>query len=134
MNKLYKTYGHAKTNLKYHVIFSTKYRRKCLTSIRDDVLKSFKYAENMSDFTILTMEIDKDHIHFLLEFKPSLSIEQVVRRLKQISTNYLYKTCYSHLKQFYWGTENILWTRGYFVSTIGEVSEKILIHYIENQG
>ena len=134
MKKLYKTYGHSKTNLKYHVIFSTKYRRKCLNDIRDNVLKSFKYAENISDFSILTMEIDKDHIHFLLEFKPSLSIEQVVIRMKQISTNYLYKTCSSHLKQFYWGNENVLWTRGYFVSTIGEVSEKTLIHYIENQG
>lgn len=102
MKKLYKTYGHSKTNFKYHVIFSTKYRRKCLNDIRDNVLESFKYAENISDFSILTMEIDKDHIHFLLEFKPSLSIEQVVKRMKQISTNYLYKTCSSYLKQFYW--------------------------------
>ena len=63
MKKLYKTYGHSKTNLKYHAIFSTKYRRKCLNDIRDNGLKSFKYAENISDFSILTMEIDKDHIH-----------------------------------------------------------------------
>jgi hypothetical protein len=27
-----------------------------------------------------------------------------------------------------------LWTRGYFCSTIGEVSQKTLEHYIENRG
>ena len=74
MKKSYKTYGHAKTKLRYHVIFSTKFRRKCLGAIREEVLESFKYTENQSDFSIIKMELDKDHIHFLLEFKPSLSI------------------------------------------------------------
>lgn len=27
----YKTYGHAKTRLRYHLIFSTKFRKKCLS-------------------------------------------------------------------------------------------------------
>ena len=75
MKLLYKTYGHAKTNLKYHIIFSTRYRRKCLTDIRDNVLSSFRYTESISDFNILKMELDKDHIHFLIEIKPTLSIE-----------------------------------------------------------
>lgn len=79
------------------------------------------------------MELDKDHIHFLLGFKPFLSIQSVVNHLKQISTNHLYKKCESHLRKFYYG-KNYFWTRGYFVSTIGEVSEKTLIKYIENQG
>lgn len=133
MKHLYRTYGHAKTNLKYHVIFSTRYRRKCLTEIHDKVIDAFRYVENISDFQILKMELDKDHIHFLLEFKPSLSIESVVRRMKQISTNYIYRCCFTYLKQYYW-KKNELWTHGYFVSTIGEVSQKTLEHYIENQG
>ena len=134
MDKAYTTYGHSKTNLKYHVIFSTKYRRKCLSAIRETVLAAFRYSEGISDFRILTMEIDKDHIHFLLTFKPSLSIEQVVRRLKQISTKYIYDRCAEHLGRFYYGEKNIIWTRGYFCSTIGEVSEQTIRHYIENQG
>ena len=119
MNKNHTTYGHSKTNLKYHVIFSTKYRRKCLSAIRNHVLESFRRVERMSDFLILAMEIDKDHIHFLLTFKPSFSIEQVVRCLKQLSTHYLYEQCGAYLKNFYYGTEQHLWTRGYFCSTIG---------------
>ena len=30
--------------------------------------------------------------------------------------------------------KRLLWTFGYFVSTIGKVSEKIVFNYIENQG
>ena len=75
MKLIYKTYGHAKTILKYHIIFSTRYRRKCLTDIRDSVLSSFRYTESISDFNILKMELDRDHIHFLIEIKPTLSIE-----------------------------------------------------------
>ena len=65
MKLLYKIYGHTKTNLKYHIIFSTRYRRKCLTDISDNVLNSFGYTESILNFNILKMELDRDHIHFL---------------------------------------------------------------------
>ena len=130
----YRTFGHAKTRLRYHMIFSTKFRRKCLEKIHDDVILSFKYAESKSNFKILVMELDKDHIHMLIEFKPKYSIEQVVSRLKQLTTNYLWKIQRDYLKKYYWKQHNILWTHGYFCSTIGDVSESTLKTYIENQG
>lgn len=133
-DKKYKTYGHAKTRLRYHIIFSTKYRQKCLNKIHNDVINAFKYVESKSNFSILCYELDKDHIHFLIECKPRYSIEQVVNRLKQLSTMYLYKVQGTYLKNFYWKNKKILWTRGYFCSTIGEVSEETLKKYIENQG
>jgi len=37
------------------------------------------------------MGIDKDHIHFLLEISPTYSIASMVRRMKQMSTDYIYK-------------------------------------------
>lgn len=73
------------------------------------------------------MEPDKDHIHFLLEFKPSMSIDSVVNRMKAMSTNYLYAKCRQYLKQFYWNN-NQLWTRGYFCSTIG--GKYLKRHYV----
>lgn len=79
------------------------------------------------------MELDYDHIHFILEIKPSLSIDSVINRMKSMSTNYIYKKSLDYLKTFYWN-KNELWTMGYFVSTIGEVSQKTLEKYIENQG
>lgn len=86
-----------------------------------------------SDFSILAIELDEDHVHMLVEFKPKYSIEQVVRRLKQMTTHYIWAKEENFLKKFYW-KQKILWTHGYFCSTIGDVSERTLRHYIENQG
>ena len=130
----YASFNHAKTRLRYHIIFSTKFRRKCLNEIRDIVLDSFRYAESISHFRILVMELDNDHIHFIVSFPPAYSIEQTVRRMKMISTNYVYERCENYLKKFYWKDKRLLWTHGYFCSTIGEVSEQTVKHYIENQG
>lgn len=104
-----------------------------MSEIRESVIDSFQKAENTSDFKILEMEIDKNHIHFLITFKPSLSITQVVRRLKQLSTYHIWKKEESFLRNFYW-KKKILWTKGYFCNTIGEVSEETLKNYIRNQG
>ena len=38
------------------------------------------------------------------------------------------------MRHYYWLGKHIIWTHGYFCSTIGEVSEENLKHYIENQG
>ena len=126
-------YGHAKTRLRYHIIFTTKYRRKCLEDIKDSVIDAFKYAESISHFKIHEMETDRDHIHLLIEFRPAYSIEQTVRRLKQVTTNYLYEHVGWYLEKFYRGNKRKLWTGGYFVSTIGDVSEQKTIEYIRNQ-
>lgn len=130
----YTSFGHAKTRLRYHIIFSTKYRKKCLNQIHDSVINAFKRSEENSHFKILQIELDKDHIHLLITFKPFLSISQVIRRLKQLSTKYIWEDNKDFLKTFFYKKEKILWTNGYFCSTIGEVSEETLKHYIENQG
>jgi putative transposase len=134
MSQKYEISAHAKYKLRYHIIFSTKYRKKCLTEIREAVLDSFRYVESISNFKILQMEIDRDHIHFLIKAGPSISIGEIVSRMKQISTNYLWESNGEHLERFYWGKNRKLWTGGYFASTIGDVSEQVVMEYIKNQG
>lgn len=124
--KGYESFSNVKTLLRYHLIFSTKYRRKCLGEIHDSVLEAFREVEEHSDFKILYMKLDKDHIHLLVQFKPQWSVEQVVRRLKQMSTNNIWRDNEDWLKKFYWTGKHILWTNGYFASSIGEVSEETL--------
>jgi REP element-mobilizing transposase RayT len=58
----------------------------------------------------------------------------VIRRLKSITTNYLWRNEQEHLRYFYWKNKNILWTNGYFVETVGNVSENKISEYIKNQG
>ena len=53
--------------------------------------------------------------------------------LKQESTIQLWKIHNSYLSKYYWN-EKTIWSDGYFVSSIGNVSEETLRHYIETQG
>ena len=67
-----------------------------------------------------------------MKFKPSLSAEQVVRRLKSYSTYRLWEREAAHLKVFYW-KRRVLWAKGYFVGTVGAVSESVVLDYVRNQ-
>ena len=88
-----------------------------MDEIKQDVFDAFRYVEDKSHIKIYNMNLDANHIHLLLSFPPDYSLSQTVNRLKQ----------------FYWKKKRLLWTHGYFVSTIGKVSEKIVFNYIENQ-
>ncbi len=97
-----------------------------MNEIRQDIFDVFRYVESKSHITIYNMNLDNDHIHILLSFPPDYSLSQTVNRLKQTTTNYLYRNerIEMWLKQFYCKKKRLLWTQGYFVSTIGKVSEK----------
>lgn len=127
------THGHGKNRLRYHFILSTKYRRDCLWGIESSVYDVFRGVEMRSNFKIVEMGIDKgDHIHLVVKSKPSLSPDQIVRRLKQLSTVELWKREEAHLKNFYW-KKRVVWSSGYFVSTVGSVSDKMVLDYVKNQ-
>ena len=131
-----RTRNHYKGELNYHIIFSTKFRRKCLSQIEQELYDAFRYCESKSHFTIKIMKQDNDHIHLLVNIKPTYSLGQTINRMKQMTTSYLYRNVKtrSWLRNFYWAKKLTIWTHGYFASTIGQVSEDIVFKYIENQG
>lgn len=130
----YQSLGHAKTRIRYHLIFSTKYRAKCLEGIEDSIAAVIHSVAGDSDFTVHGLGVDRDHIHLVVSFRPNWSISQIVRRIKQLSTVRLWETESEHLRKFYWGDKKRLWTGGYFVETIGAVSEDKILDYVRNQG
>ena len=132
-NKNYKSKNHSKFILTYHIIFVCKYRKKLLIKYGEDVKQIMYDTSKRYDFEIKEMEVDKDHIHMMIESVPKISPLQIVRVLKQQSTIQMWRKYSKELKKYYWA-ENTFWTDGYFCSTIGEVSSKTLKHYIQNQG
>ena len=85
------------------------------------------------DFIILEIEVDKNHIHLMVESEPKVSPLMIVRVLKQQTTVRLWNDFSKHLQKHFW-KEKTFFTDGYFVSTIGEVSSETLKNYIRNQG
>ena len=74
--------------------------------------------------------------HFEFAIKQHFEIDfykEIVHSLKQISTYDMWKLHHDYLKRYYW-KEYFLWTQGYFVSSVGEVSSERLKEYILNQG
>lgn len=86
-----------------------------------------------SDFKIETLEVDKDHLHLLIDANPNVSVLQIVRKLKQESTIAIWRKFEEMLSKQFW-KERTFWTDGYFASTIGDVSEETVRRYIESQG
>jgi len=129
----YNSINHSKYSIRYHIIFVCKYRKKLLLRLGDKI-KQYSYdISNKYDFTILEMEVDVDHIHYMIESVPKLSPLMIVRVLKQQTTVLSWKNHNTYLKKHFW-KEKTLWTDGYFISSIGEVSSKTLAKYIKNQG
>ena len=120
--------------LLYHVIFVVKYRKKILTPTITATLKSsLQEIESGSDFQILEMEVDQDHLHLMIDVDPSVSISQIVRRLKQQTTSTLWKKHSAYLKRQFW-LEKTFWSDGYFASSIGNANIETVRQYIQNQG
>lgn len=134
IQKEYISKNHSKFLIKYHVIFVCKYRKRLLVgAIEHDMKNIMRNISEMSDFDIEVMETDKDHLHMMVRSEPKLSPLQIVRRLKQMSTTAIWKKYGNFLRQNFY-KEHTFWTDGYFVSSIGNVSQETIKRYIENQG
>ncbi|AAM06731.1 conserved hypothetical protein [Methanosarcina acetivorans C2A] len=88
----YETRNHSKFLLMYHIIFVCKYRKAILEPISEELKQIVIDISKGSNFEILEMETDKDHIHFLIKSETKVSVLSIVRKLKQESTNRIWKT------------------------------------------
>lgn len=134
----YKSKNHTKFLFQYHIIFVAKYRRGIFANemVRNRTKVIMAEIASGYDFSIQTQEIDPnkpDHWHGLILSTPQLSPAQIVRVLKQESNHRLWSEFEQYLRYFYWH-DNLLWTRGYFVSTVGNASAETIQAYINSQG
>lgn len=130
----YGSTNRSKHYLKCHLIFVCNYRKKLLVGDLDSDMKSImKSITSKSDFEIEVFESDLDHIHFLIPYIPRLSINSIVRKLKQESTIAIWQKHKNILSKNF-GEEHTFWSDGYFVCSIGEASPDTLRQYILPQG
>ncbi|WP_028977520.1 IS200/IS605 family transposase [Sporolactobacillus terrae] len=127
----YQKSGHAIYDIKYHVIWVTKYRYKVLRGqIAVRLRELIRQGCEARGITILQGSVGKEHIHLLISCPPSLAPSKVMQYLKGRSSRLLQDE-FPELKKRYWGQH--LWSRGYFCATVGTVTEEIIRTYIANQ-
>lgn len=131
----WKSNSHSKYLLQYHLIFVCKYRKKLLVDVDiSDEIKQLSYDIcKKHGIEIRKMETDKDHIHYMIETNPNTNISNIVKMMKSYTTFHIWENHKKFLSKHFWN-ENTFWTDGYFVCSVGNVSEKQLRKYIENQG
>lgn len=96
--------------------------------VEDRLRELLEEKSTRNGWKIRKMEIMPDHVHLFIEATPSDPIAHVVSQLKGY-TSFTLRTEYPHLRQ----KVPTLWTRSYYVETIGHVSEKTIFKYIEDQ-
>jgi len=85
----------------------------------------------MPGVEIETIGFDGDHIHMVMIIPPKYAISDVMGQLKSQSSSRMRKK-FDWLAKVYW-KENIMWSPGYFVSSVG-VDEATIKRYVEFQG
>jgi len=124
--------GHTTYRTEYHITWLTKYRRPILTAVIRKKLTDIlpEILTEMPGCEMVEYNILRDHIHMVIIIPPKYSVSEVIGRMKGMSSSRLRKR-FSSLKRFYWA-KNIVWSPGYFVSTVGVGEEKIL-SYVRSQ-
>ena len=97
----YVSENHSKYLLMVHLIFVVKYRRNLLIKFRDDIKQIFYDIATEKDIVIVEMEVDKNYIHLLVHYKPTMSVLDLVRWFKQISTYRLWRNNIMELAKFF---------------------------------
>ena len=79
---------------------------------------------------VIEYNIQVDHIHMVIVIPPRYAVSDVIKRLKGVTARRLREKM-DWLKKVYW-KEGVVWSPGYFVSTIG-LNEKVIIEYVKWQ-
>ena len=129
--KHYRLGAHTKTDLKAHLVWVPKYRKRVLTgqvAIRArDIIRQIAMEHEME---ILTGKISCDHVHILIGYRPNQELSKLVQYLKGISSRVLLQE-FAHLRKKFWGQH--FWARGYFAVSSGTITDEMIHEYIEEQ-
>ena len=127
----YRKCAHAVFDIKYHVVWITKYRYKVLRGrVAERARDLIRQICAAREVVIVRGAISPDHVHMLLSAPTHLSPAKLVQYIKGRSSRRLQDE-FPELRKRYWGQH--LWARGYFCATVGAVDEKTIREYIESQ-
>jgi putative transposase len=127
-----KASAHAVYDLKYHFVWTPKYRKDLLIGeVAEGVREILQSVAEAYDMEIDTMEVMEDHVHVFLSAPPRYSPARVMQIMKSISARETFAR-FPWLRRKLWGGE--FWGDGYFVRSIGDqVTSEIIRRYIRYQ-
>ena len=128
---MYRKGSHTIYDLKYHIVWITKYRKSVLSGlVAERCREIIRQVCKEEEVEIIKGHVSKDHIHLLVSVPPTLSVSKLVQLVKGRSSGKLLQED-KNLQKQYWGQH--LWARGFFVASSGNITDEMIKEYIENQ-
>ena len=128
----YRKTSHSVYDLKYHLVWITKYRKPVLRSeIGRRVRDLIRQTCVQLDVQILSGAVQPDHVHLLVSVPPNVSVSELMQRIKGRSSRKIMAE-YNEMRRQFWGRH--FWARGYFAASSGNVTDEMIKQYIEQQG
>jgi len=127
--KRWTTSNKAVYNLGYHLIWCPKYRRTVLVGRVATRLRELLFEKAKQIGVVIEMiEIMPDHVHLFVKTSPVNAPHYIVQQFKG-STSRILRKEFEVLKS----RLPTLWTRSYYIESVGHISEQTVKRYIENQ-
>ncbi len=124
--------GRSVSDLKAHLVLTTKYRRKAFTNLMLERLHIiFEELLVKWDCKLVEFNGEDNHVHLLFQYHPDLELSKLVNNLKSVSSRKLRQEFSQHLLLFY--SKDVFWNGSYFIASCGGVTVSTLRKYIENQ-
>ncbi len=128
----YRKTSHAVYDIKYHVVWITKYRKPVLRGeIAIRLRELIRQTCATLEVYIESGHVAVDHVHLLVSVPPDVSVSKLTQRLKGRSSRMMLQE-FNELNRQFWGRH--LWARGYFAASSGNVTDEVIKQYIESQG
>lgn len=123
----YRHESNAVSPINMHFVFIPKRRPVLVGKISERLQEIIFEVVTENRWKIIALEIMPDHVHLLLNLKPTDSASFVMQRVKGRASSYLRKELPELLKL------PTLWTPSYFVGSVGNVSTETVRKYMEGQ-
>jgi putative transposase len=100
---------HNKTLLLYHIVCPLKYRKGVITPEIGETLKEvcFEISERY-EIHFVEIGYETDHVHFLVQSVPKLSVSEIARSVKRITAKQLYQR-HPEIKAKLWGNRLVMY-------------------------
>ena len=83
---------HNKTLLLYHLVFPLKYRKRVITEAIGESLKNICLGiSERYEINFVEIGYESDHVHFLVQSVPDLSISKILRTINSITEKKIFQ-------------------------------------------
>ena len=125
--------GHGAYRTEFHIVWIPKYRRRILNpGVKGSLRILFpKVMRSLPGCEIVEYNMQVDHIHMVMIIPPKYAGSDVVQRIKGVTARRL-RLKFEWLKKVYWREKGVVWSPGYFISTVG-IDEETIIKYVKWQ-